>query len=232
MRKLYFILSLLLSLQSFSFNDSIVKFSNAINKNISEYISKSNLAYLEKDYKKAELLLDSLIYKNLIGTHFDDFSFKRIGKKRIQINESITTPVMIFTYASWCLIEKGEIVALNKLANEYKGKIKIIVVFWDTKNSVRKVSKKFNSQIEICYANERNNKDLRAIKLLKNTLGFPTSYFLDSNKNIVSIKKRSLKATYKIDFKTSLKNNYNSYKNEITQLIISNSSPNYQLAKK
>lgn len=232
MGKLYFILSILLSLQSFSFNDSIVKFSNAINKNISEYISKSNKAYLDKDYDKAELLLDSLIYKNLIGTRFDDFSFKRFGKKRIQLNESITTPVMIFTYASWCLIEKGEIAALNKLANEYKGKLKIIVVFWDTKNSMRKIAKKFNSRIEVCYANEKNNKDLRAVQLLKNTLGFPTSYFLDSNKNVVSIKKRSLKATYKIDFATSLKNNYNSYKNEITQLIITNSSPNYRLAKK
>lgn len=207
-------------------------FSNAINKNITNYISKSNQAYLEKDYAKAELLLDSLIYNNLIGTQFDGFSFKRIGKKRIQLNESITTPVMIFTYASWCLIEKGEISALNKLANEYKGKLKIIVVFWDTKNSIRKIVKKFNSKIEVCYANERNNKDLRAIKLLKNTLGFPTSYFLDSNKNIISIKKRSSKPTYKIDFATSLKNNYNLFKSEVSQLIITNTIQNSRLAKK
>ncbi len=232
MRKLYFIVSIFLSLQSYSYNDSIVKFSNAINKNITEYISKSNKAYLEKDYEKAELLLDSLIYKNLIGTRFDGFSFKRFGKKRIQLNESITTPVMIFTYASWCLIEKGEIAALNKLANEYKNKLKIIVVFWDTKNSVRKIAKKFNSRIDVCYANERNNKDLRAIQLLKNTLGFPTSYFLDSNKNIVSIKKRSSKPTYKIDFPTSLKNNYASFKADVSQLIISNMSQKYRVAKK
>ena len=232
MRKLYFILLLLLSLQSYSYNDSIVKFSNAINENITEYISKSNLAYLEKDYAKAELLLDSLIYKSLIGTQFDDFSFKRIGKKRIQLNESITTPIIIFTYASWCLIEKGEIPALNKLANEYKGKLKIIVVFWGTHNNVKKIAKKFNSQIEVCYANERNSKDLRAVKLLKNTLGFPTSYFLDSNKNIVSIKKRSSKPTYKTDLTTSLKNNYNSFKHDVTQLIITNNSQNYRLAKK
>lgn len=232
MRKLYFILSILFSLQSFSFNDSIVRFSSAINKNITEYISKSNQAYLKKDYREAESLLDSLIYKNLIGTQFDGFSFKRIGKKRIQIDESISTPVMIFTYASWCLIEKGEIPALNKLANEFKGKIKIIVVFWDTKNRVKKIAKKFNSHIEVCYANEKSNKDLRAIKLLKNTLGFPTSYFLDSNKNIVSIKKRSSKPTYKIDFATSLKNNYNSFKTEVSQLIIRDTFQDYRIAKK
>lgn len=232
MRKLYFILSLLITLQSFSFNDSIVRFSSAINKNISEYISLSNQAYLEKNYEKAESLLDSLIYKNLIGTQFDGFSFKKINNKRISLDESITTPVMIFTYASWCLIEKGEIPALNKLANEYKDKMKIIVVFWDTKNNAKKIAKKFNSQIEVCYANERNSKDLRAIKLLKNTLGFPTSYFLDSNKNIVSIKKRSSKPTYKIDLATSFESNYNSFKSEVSQLIITNTFQNYQLAKK
>lgn len=219
-------------MQCFSFNDSIVKFSNAINKNINEYISKSNLAYSNKEFKEAELLLDSLVYKYLIGTQFDGFSFKRIGKKRIKIDESIAIPTMIFTYASWCLIEKGEIPALNKLANEYKGKIKIIVVFWDTKNKVKKAAKKFNSQIEVCYANEKNNKDLRAIKLLKNTLGFPTSYFLDSNKTIVSIKKRSTKPTYKIDFSTSLKNNYAYFKNEISELIINDIFQDYRMAKK
>lgn len=208
-----------------------MRFSDAINKNISTYISESNKAYLKKDYKTAEMLFDSLVHTKLLGTQFDGFSFKRIGKKRFSIDNTISTPIMLFTYASWNLIEKGEISALKKLASQYKGKIKIIVLFWGTKNEVKKIAKKFNNHIDVCYANERSTKDLKAIALLKNSLGFPTSYYLDANKNILSIKKRSLKPTYKIDFTTSFKNNYAQLNTDVSSLLISNAVSVGKLAR-
>ena len=73
------------SFSSFANKDSIVSFSNAVKKNIKQYISYSNKAYSKKDYIKATYLYDSLVSNTLIGTQFDDFSFKRIGKKKLQL---------------------------------------------------------------------------------------------------------------------------------------------------
>jgi thiol-disulfide isomerase/thioredoxin len=230
--KFFFITTILIiTLKSFSFNDTIVKFSTVMERNFSEYVAKSNIAYLNKDYTGAEALFQTMVNEKLIGSKFDDFSFKRIKKNRIYLNESIKTPTIILTYASWCLIDKGEIPAINKLANEYKGKIKIIVVFWNTKEKVKKIAKNFNSQIEVCYASEKSNKDLRTVYLLRNTLGFPTSYYLDANKNIISIQKRSKNPIYKINYATSFKNNYESFNSEILKIILPITNQRNVLAK-
>lgn len=231
MKKFYIIISILITLKSFSFNDTIINFSSAINKNFVEYIEKSNKAYLDKNYIEAEELFQTMVQEKLIGTKFDNFSFNRIGKDRIELDENIKTPTLILTYSSWCLIDKGEIPALNKLANDYKGKVKIIVVFWDTKNKVKKIAKKFNSQIDVCYATERSKKDLRTLKLLKNTLGFPTSFYLDADKNIVSIQKRSKSPIYKISYANSFKNNYEKLNSEISNLTNPIIHSNHDLVK-
>ncbi|MCU4188582.1 redoxin domain-containing protein [Flavobacterium sp. HXWNR29] len=225
---LYFFI-LFYSFSSFANKDSIVSFSTAVKKNIKQYISYSNKAYSKKDYIKATYLYDSLVSNTLIGTQFDDFSFKRIGKKKLHLS-SIKIPTLIFTYASWCVIEKGEIPALNKMAQDYKGKIKIVVIFWDKKQNMKKIARKFNSQIEVCYAHESYSKDQATIKLLKKTLGFPTSYYLDASRTVVSIKKRSSKPLYKIDFKTSFDNSITALNTDINSLLIANSLNKTRLA--
>ncbi|MQP24045.1 redoxin domain-containing protein [Flavobacterium sp. LMO8] len=230
MKKLYLLpLLIFYSLSCFATKDSIVTFSTAIKKNIKQYISYSNKAYSKKEYSKATFLYDSLVSNTLIGTKFDDFSFKRIGKKRLQLS-SIKIPSLIFTYASWCVIEKGEISALNKMAQDYKGKIKIVVIFWDKKQNMKKIAQKFNNQIEVCYAHECYTKDQLAIKLLKKTLGFPTSYYLDATKTVVSIKKRSSKPLYKIDFKSSFDNCLTALNTDINSLLVANSLNETRLA--
>ncbi len=231
MKKIYFTLILVLSTTTtFATKDSLTLFSIAIQKNIKTYINYSNKYYNKREYQKATFLFDSLVNKTLIGTKFDDFSFSRINKKRIQLS-TIQLPTIIFTYSSWCIIEKGEIPALNKLAIENKDKIKIIVVFWDEKKNMKKIGNQFNSEIEVCYAHQNNNEDLKAIELLKNTLGFPTTYFLDSNRNLISLKKRSLKPIYKIDLQTSTESCFASYNQEINSLLITKENIDIHLAK-
>lgn len=225
---LYFFL-FIYSLSAFANKDSVVSFSTAIKKNIKQYISYSNKAYSKKDHIKATYLYDSLVSNTLVGTKFDDFSFKRIGKKKLQLS-TIKIPTLLFTYASWCIIEKGEIVALNKMAQDYKGKIKIVVIFWDKKQNMKKIAREFNAQIEVCYAHESYNKDQLSIKLLKKTLGFPTSYYLDASRTVISIKKRSSKPLYKIDFKTSLENCITALNTDINSLLVASSLNQTKLA--
>ena len=230
MKNLFLLLfAFMFSFNSFANTDSIVLFSNAVKKNIKQYISYSNKAYSKKAYEKATELFDSLVSNTLIGTRFDDFSFKRVGKKRLELS-SIKVPTLIFTYASWCIIEKGEINALNKLAQDYKNQVKIIVVFWDKKQTMKKFARKFNSSIEVCYAHDSYSKDQLAIKLLKKSFGFPTSYYLDASRNLISIKKRSSKPLYKIDYKTSFENCLTAFNTDINSLLIANSFNKTKLA--
>jgi thiol-disulfide isomerase/thioredoxin len=231
MKKLYFTLFLVLqTATTFATKDSLALFSTAVQKNIKTYVRYSNKAYNKKDIQKAHFLFDSLVNETLIGTRFDDFSFRRIGKKKLQLS-TIQLPTIIYTYASWCVMDKGEIPALNKLSQEYKGTIKIIVVFWDKKQNMKKIARKFNSQIEVCYAHQDYDNDIKAVQLLKNGLGFPTSYYLDSNRVLVDLKKRSLQPTYNIDLTTSTENCIVFFNTEIKKLLLSNSLNKTQLVK-
>lgn len=223
MGKFYLLTSIIFcSFTCFATKDSLVLYSIAIQKNIKSFISYSNKAYNKKDYVKAKFLHDSLINNTLIGTQFDDFKFKCIGKKKLQLS-TIKIPTIIFTYASWCVMEKGEIPAINKMALDFKGKIKIVVLFWNKKKDIKKTARKFNSQVEVCYAHESYAADCFSIKLLKKTLGFPTSYYLDANRMVVDIKKRVVKPDYKTIFDVSYTNCLAILNHEINSLLISNS---------
>lgn len=202
--------------------DTLVTFSDAIRMNVKEYVSKSNTAYNEKDYAAGEHLFSEFVHNSLVGTQFDDFSFKKVVKGKLALSE-IEVPVIIFTYATWCIIEKGEIPAINKLAAEYKGKVKIVVVFWDTKENMKKMKGSFNSNIELCYAHESYSDDTKVLNLLKKTLGFPTTYYIDANKRVVDIRKHKANPDYKIELEESFATNYSKINDGIEELLVGNS---------
>ncbi len=221
MVKIYSLILIPFLTAQFSFaneTDSLVTFSDAIKMNVKEYVSKSNSAYNEKDYVAGEKLFSDFIQNSLVGTQFDDFSFKKVGKGKVALSE-INMPVIIFTYATWCIIEKGEIPAINKLATEYKGKVKIIVVFWDTKENMKKMKGDFNSNVELCYAHDTYNDDTKVVTLLKKTLGFPTSYYIDSNKIVMDIRKHKANPDYKMELEQSFASNYSTINTGIEELL-------------
>lgn len=184
-RKLLLLLLLFTFFTNYS-QDSIVYFSNVLRSSIKPYIIASNKAYAEKDFSEGQRLFDSLVQHNLIGTIFDDFTVKTFPSKKMRLSK-INKPVFIITYASWCVINKGDPPALNKLAKEYLDDLNIIVLFWSTKSEVKKIAKVFSKDITICYADENYMNDSHLVARLKHTLGFPTSYFIDENKNVINI---------------------------------------------
>ncbi|MCV9928990.1 thioredoxin family protein [Flavobacterium sp. LS1R49] len=185
MRKILLFL-LLFSFYSNYSQDSIAYFSNVLRSNIKPYINASNKAYAEKDFLEGQRLFDSLVQYNLVGTKFDDFTVKIFPSKKMRLS-AIDKPVFIVTYASWCVINKGDPPALNKLAKEYLNDVNIIVLLWDRKSEVKKIARLFSKNITICYANENYINDSHLVARLKHTLGFPTSYFIDENKNVINI---------------------------------------------
>lgn len=219
MKKCY-LLFLICSLSVQASIDTTAVFSASVKANFKKYVSLSNQAYTKKNYEKAETLFDSLVENSLAGTHFDDFSFKRLGKSRIQLS-NIQKPILMVTYSSWCIMGKGEIPALNQIAKEYKNKMQIVVVFWDKKQDMKKIAKGFSNEIMVCYANDSEQKDLKAISYLKRTFGFPTSYLIDENMELVDIQKNFVKPeTKKLNLKSSLDFYYSRFNSGLTSLIV------------
>lgn len=163
-------------------------FSNAIKINFAQYKKQSTLAFATGDIEKGQRLFDSLVQHRLIGTTFDNITLKKSSGPRIKLS-SIQKPLFLLTYASWCVPNRGEIPALNKLARKYGKDVKIIVLFWDRKANMKKLARKFSRKITVCYAHEYYKTDSRVIGALKHTLGFPTSYFLNEDRKIVDIRR-------------------------------------------
>jgi thiol-disulfide isomerase/thioredoxin len=199
--------------------DSVVYFSDAIRTNIKTYNNASDRAFHKKDFTEGQRLFDSLVRYKLVGTQFDDFTIKAFHSKSVKLNK-INKPVFIITYASWCVMNKGEIPALNKLAKEHRNNIQFIVLFWDKKSNIKKIARQFNSDIKICYANETYDNDSRIVATLKHTLGFPTSFFIDENKKVVSIKRIANQFKPKTSFANALSSSYDNFSKNINESLL------------
>jgi thiol-disulfide isomerase/thioredoxin len=199
--------------------DTITYLSDAIKENINPYKRASNIAYEKSDIEEGKNLFDSLVKNKLIGTRFDDFNLKVYKEKNVKINR-IDKPIFIITYASWLIIPKGEIPALNILAKEHKDDLQFIVIFWDKKSDLKNIAYKFNENIKVCYANENYSKDAHIVATIKHTLGFPTSIFLDENKNVVNIKHFENKTKIKTPIKQAIIISYNYFSKDINENLV------------
>jgi thiol-disulfide isomerase/thioredoxin len=229
MKKIYLLLLIFSITSNASNSDTLAVFSESVKANFKSYVSLSNKAYTKKNFEKAEVLFDSLVQNSLVGTRFDDFSFKRKGKTRINLSE-IEKPILLITYSTWCILGKGEIPALNKIAKEYEGKMQIVIVFWNKKREVKKIAQKFDNEIIVCYANDTEKKDLKAISCLKKTFGFPTSYLINQNMELVDIQKNFVKPENKIHLKISLDFYYQKFNSSLTTLMLNEGYDRNRLA--
>jgi thiol-disulfide isomerase/thioredoxin len=199
--------------------DTITYFSDALKENINTYKKESNNAYDKRNIAEGKNLFDSLVKNKLVGTKFDDFNIKVYKEKNVKTNR-ISKPIFIITYASWLVIPKGEIPALNILAKEHRDDMQFLVLFWDKKNDLKNIAYKFSNDIKVCYANENYEKDARIISIIKHTLGFPTSIFIDENKNVVNVKHFETKVKLKTPIKEAIITSYNYFSKDINENLV------------
>jgi thiol-disulfide isomerase/thioredoxin len=192
-------------------------FSDAIRNNFSKFKQQSNKAFKSGDFERGQFLFDSLVQNQLVGSKFNDFTLKRVSERKLKMSK-VKKPIFLITYAAWCVPGKGEIAALNKLAKEYSKEIEFIVIVWGRKKEVKKFSKKFSGKIEICYAHKNYKNDNKIVENMKETLGFPTCYMLDSNLQVVDIKRGAASVPFKTPNKKALEMNYSVFKERIVQL--------------
>ncbi|MRT17341.1 TlpA family protein disulfide reductase [Vitellibacter sp. q18] len=215
-RKLLY-LFLLLSISAQSQIAQGIPFSQAIGNNIKKYTKNSQKAYAEGEFERAEFLFDSLINNVVNGSYLDNFKVRKLSGKKIDLY-TFEKPVFLMTYASWCTPGVGEIPALNEIAEANHKNIDFVILFWDTKENVRKVAKDYSKKINIVYVDERENKNDHMVEIMKHSLGFPTSFFIDGTKRIVDVR-RGVLHPYNEKYEISFELNYNSFLNGISLLI-------------
>ncbi len=194
-------------------------FSYSIHKHIDKFITQSNIAYKNKNLEEAKSLFDSLVINHLRGKKFDDFNFKRLSKKNNLSLKDVKKPIFLITYSTWCITSMGEIPALNNIADTFKDQVRVIVLYWDRKESLRKIASSFSDNIEFCYAHDTYNDDNYMISTLKHTLGFPTTFLIDKDMKVVDIKKGGVTCKPKSDFKETYNLNMDKFQSDINELL-------------
>ncbi|QNJ98516.1 TlpA family protein disulfide reductase [Constantimarinum furrinae] len=192
-------------------------FSQAIGKNIKKYTRLSQQAYMDEDFERAEFLFDSLINHVVNGSYLDNFKVRKLSGRKKELND-FDKPVFLMTYASWCTPGKGEIPALNEIAESHYKDIDFVVLFWDRKEKVKKVAGEYSRRITVLYVDEMENTHDHIVQTMKHSLGFPTSFFIDKDKRIVDVRRGALHH-YNEEYAISFELNYNAFLNGISLLI-------------
>lgn len=211
--------------------DEPVLFSDALRVNFSKYISQSNKAYRLGDFERGQYLFDSLVQHQLIGSKFDNYTLKRVSDRKLKMSK-VKKPIFLITYAAWCVPSKGEFLALNKLAKEYHDEVEFIVIVWGKKKEVKKYSSKLSGHIEVCYAHKSFKSGNEMVENLRETLGFPTCYLMDSYLQVIDIKRGSASIPLHTPTKKALEINYTLFKERLALITEYKESNGSILAKK
>ncbi len=191
-------------------------FSQKIGKNIRKYRRQAKLAYIKKDDQRAQFLFDSLVKKVANGSYLDNFKVRKFSGRRIDLYK-FEKPIYLITYVSWCVPGKGEIPALNDIADSKHKEIDFVILFWGSKKKIRKFKREISNKINVLYVDEKENRNDFAIRTMKHSLGFPTSFFIDENKRILDIR-RNFMHHYLEEYANSYNENYISFTSGVSLL--------------
>lgn len=226
---LYLILSISFSALSQNIESGNL-FSKVIGENIKAYTIKSQQAYLNNNIERADFLFDSLINNVVNGSYIDNFKVKKISGRKTELND-FEKPIFLMTYASWCTPGSGEIPALNDIAKKYHKEIDFVILFWDSREKVKKAARDYSNHISIVYVDEKENTNDHLVETLKHSLGFPTSFFIDKDKMIVDVR-RGVLHHYNEEYSISFELNYKSFQNGISLLKNMNSETDQLMSTK
>ncbi|MFT4848940.1 MAG: thiol-disulfide isomerase/thioredoxin [Sediminicola sp.] len=191
-------------------------FSKAIGENIRKYRLESRRAHRTRDKDRAQFLFDSLVNNVVNGTLLDNFNVRKFSGRKTTLHK-FKKPIYLISYASWCVPNAGEIPAFNDISEKYFDEIDFVVLFWGSKRKIRKFKRKYNKRVHILYVDEKENKNDFAIRILKHSVGFPTSFFISLDKNILDVRRNHLDQ-YNKEYTSSYNSNYQSYMSGVSLL--------------
>jgi thiol-disulfide isomerase/thioredoxin len=194
-------------------------FSDAVSLHIKKYIENCENAILDQNYERVQDLFDSLVRNHLNGTFIEDLAIKKLSGGMFRTKD-IEKPFILTTTSSWFIKNEEEIDAINQLASEFKGKVDIVVLFWDAKANIKKIAKKYRKDVIITYVDENSNQENDIINTYKHALGFPTAFYITSEKKIARIDRGGIVKFEHEGDQTLYANNYKKYHNNMLHLLI------------
>lgn len=217
MRLLFTFILLGSFLSVFSQEDKVF-FDDAISEHLISYNKLCDIAIKNEQIGHIEVLFDSLKKTYLKGTVISNLRLKKLSGGYLN-TEKISLPIILITKKSCIVTNREEIKAINEIANQYKGKVKCIVLYWDKKRLAKKATKGYNKNITIAYMDERDNRLDHALSSIKNSFGVPACFYITQQKELSNIDRKF----YLKNLKRNTKKEFyeNTYK-DITQLLLEN----------
>lgn len=231
-RYLYFSLfGILFTLSSVSAQSTYIYRYGDLEQRILNFKFKSDSLSKQKKYEEGMVYYDSI--KNIIiNSKLDKYTFKDIDESKYVLGEN-HLPILMQVTASWCAPCRAEIPVLNQLAKEFKGKIDIVLLFWDNKEQLSKLREEYNPLIKI-IPSEVDSNDFVSINIsgFKHYTGYPTNFYVQSNLLIQNFSMGGVVpdmtftnpdgTTISFTKDQAFEMNYNRIKSEITNLIANN----------
>src|SRR5690606_14748414 len=104
----------------------------------------------------------------LKGTFISELKLKKISGGYLE-TEKIKNPIILISKKSCFVTHREEIRAINEMANQYKGKVEFIVLYWDKKRLAKNATKGYNKNVNLVYVNERDNRLSTTLSSIKNS---------------------------------------------------------------
>ena len=197
-------------------------FSEAISMHLPKYEKEVQKAFRTQNIERTQFLFDSLVSHCLKGSYLDNFEVRNLKKEKVRL-DSFDKPIFLITRSSWCISTEGEAPALNELAAQYRDQLSFVILFWDTYGESKKEAQKYTRDITILYVDELKNQSSYIIRNMKHSLGFPTYFLLDENRQIKDVR-RSISHPYGVAMKESFTLNYNAISQGISLLLLQKKS--------
>lgn len=222
MRKLFaFLVTLNLTLSTTAQQEKIL-FSDAISLHLKSYNQSCNTAIENRDFERFDYLFDSLVKHHLNGTFIEKLSLRKL-KGGFFETEKAKKPYIIATTSTWIIKNQEEIEAINTLAEEFNGKIDIVMLFWDSKKKVRQIAKQYHKNVILTYVDEASNLNNSVINTYKHALGFPTVYYVATTNKITNINRGGIVKFKRNRDETLYASNYNFYHKSVLKLLLNDS---------
>ena len=166
-----------------------VYFDDALALNLRKFNNSSDLAIRNQMHGEVDTIFNTLLINHLKNTYVSDLKLQKVSGGYLQ-TDKIDKPFLLITKNSAIIQTKEEIETINAIANDYKGLVEIIVIYWDNRKIAKKNTRHYNKNVTVVYADERYNNANRALSVYKHSFGIPTCFYINKDKQVFDIDRK------------------------------------------
>lgn len=166
-----------------------VYFDDALALHLRKFNNKSDLAIKNQSPNEVDTIFYSLLNNHLKNTYVSDLELKKVSGGYVH-TDKIDKPFLLITQNSAIIQTKEELETINAMADIYRGKVEIIVIYWDKQSIAKKNTRDYNKNVTVVYADERYNNSNKELSVFKHSFGVPTCFYINQDKQIFNIDRK------------------------------------------